>query len=66
MTEKTQDSADEVRAGKESMKIICLAGGPARLYFSILAKKANPSWDIAVIERNQSDSTLRVGRRLFR
>jgi len=43
------------------MKIICLGGGPAGLYFSILAKKANPSWDIAVIERNQSDSTFGWG-----
>jgi anthraniloyl-CoA monooxygenase len=54
-------SADGARAGKESMKIICLGGGPAGLYFSILAKKANPSWDIAVIERNQSDSTFGWG-----
>jgi anthraniloyl-CoA monooxygenase len=43
------------------MKIICLGGGPAGLYFSILAKKANPSWDITVIERNQSDSTFGWG-----
>src|ERR1700756_1265913 len=43
------------------MKIICLGGGPAGLYFSILAKKANPSWDIVVIERNQSDSTFGWG-----
>src|SRR4029453_1219005 len=56
-----QGSADGARAGKESMKIICLGGGPAGLYFSILAKKANPSWDIAVIERNQSDSTFGGG-----
>jgi anthraniloyl-CoA monooxygenase len=43
------------------MKIICLGGGPAGLYFSILAKKANPSWDITVLERNQSDSTFGWG-----
>ena len=43
------------------MKIVCLGGGPAGLYFSILAKKANPSWDITVIERNRADSTFGWG-----
>src|ERR1700731_2978250 len=43
------------------MKIVCLGGGPAGLYFSILAKKANPSWDITVIERNRPDSTFGWG-----
>ena len=33
------------------MKIVCLGAGPAGLYFSILAKKANPSWEITVVER---------------
>ena len=36
------------------MKIVCLGGGPAGLYFSILAKKANPSWDLTVVERNRA------------
>lgn len=43
------------------MRIACLGGGPAGLYFSILAKKANPSWDITVIERNHPDSTFGWG-----
>jgi anthraniloyl-CoA monooxygenase len=43
------------------MKIVCLGGGPAGLYFSTLAKKANPSWDITVIERNRPDSTFGWG-----
>jgi anthraniloyl-CoA monooxygenase len=43
------------------MKIVCLGGGPAGLYFSLLAKKANPLWDITVVERNQSDSTFGWG-----
>jgi len=43
------------------MKIVCLGGGPAGLYFSILAKKANPSWDITVVERNRPDSTFGWG-----
>ena len=43
------------------MKIVCLGGGPAGLYFSILAKKANSSWDITVIERNPPDATFGWG-----
>jgi anthraniloyl-CoA monooxygenase len=43
------------------MRIACLGGGPGGLYFSILAKKANPSWDITVIERNRPDSTFGWG-----
>lgn len=43
------------------MRIVCLGGGPAGLYFSILAKKANPRWDVTVVERNQADSTFGWG-----
>jgi anthraniloyl-CoA monooxygenase len=43
------------------MKIVSLGGGPAGLYFSILAKKANPSWHITVIERNRYDATFGWG-----
>ena len=43
------------------MRIACLGGGPAGLYFSILMKKANPACDITVIERNQADSTFGWG-----
>jgi anthraniloyl-CoA monooxygenase len=43
------------------MRIVCLGGGPAGLYFSILMKKANPASDITVIERNQPDSTFGWG-----
>lgn len=43
------------------MKIVCLGGGPAGLYFSILAKKANPSWELTVVERNRADSTFGWG-----
>ena len=43
------------------MKIVCLGGGPAGLYFSIIAKKADPSCDIAVIERNSPDNTFGWG-----
>jgi anthraniloyl-CoA monooxygenase len=43
------------------MRIVCLGGGPAGLYFSILMKKANPASDITVIERNHPDSTFGWG-----
>ncbi len=43
------------------MRVVCLGGGPAGLYFSILAKKADPSWDITVVERNRADSTFGWG-----
>jgi anthraniloyl-CoA monooxygenase len=43
------------------MKIACLGGGPAGLYFSILVKKTNPSWDVTVMERNQAESTFGWG-----
>ena len=49
------------RTRRAAMKIVCLGGGPAGLYFSILAKKANPSWDITVVERNRPDSTFGWG-----
>ncbi len=43
------------------MNIVCLGGGPAGLYFSILAKKANPDWDVTVVERNRPDNTFGWG-----
>jgi len=43
------------------MKILCLGGGPASLYFSILMKKQNPRHDITVIERGGRDSTWGFG-----
>ena len=43
------------------MRIVCLGGGPAGLYFAILMKKANPSHDITVIERNAADNTFGWG-----
>lgn len=43
------------------MRILCLGGGPASLYFAILMKKADPSHDITVIERGERDSTWGFG-----
>ncbi|MFM1847701.1 MAG: hypothetical protein RL417_1175 [Pseudomonadota bacterium] len=43
------------------MKIVCIGGGPAGLYFSLLLKKANPTHDITVVERNAEGSTFGWG-----
>jgi anthraniloyl-CoA monooxygenase len=43
------------------MRIACLGGGPAGLYFSILIKKAHPTWDVTVLERNRPDDTFGWG-----
>lgn len=45
----------------KGLKIVCLGGGPASLYFSILMKKQNPAHDITVIERGDRDSTWGFG-----
>jgi anthraniloyl-CoA monooxygenase len=42
-------------------KIAIIGGGPAGLYFSILAKKLDPSHDITVWERNAPDDTFGFG-----
>ncbi len=43
------------------MKIACIGGGPAGLYFAILMKKADPRHDIAVYERNRPYDTFGWG-----
>lgn len=43
------------------MKIVCVGGGPAGLYFAILMKLQDPRHDITVIERNKPDDTFGWG-----
>jgi anthraniloyl-CoA monooxygenase len=43
------------------MKIVCIGGGPAALYFGILMKKAQPRHEITVLERNQLEDTFGFG-----
>ena len=43
------------------MRIAILGGGPAGLYFAILAKQAWPGHDIAIYERNRADDTFGFG-----
>ena len=43
------------------MRIACIGGGPAGLYFAILLKKARPDAEIHVYERNKPDDTFGWG-----
>ena len=43
------------------MHILCLGGGPAGLYFSILMKLQNPATQVTVVERNQPFDTFGWG-----
>jgi anthraniloyl-CoA monooxygenase len=43
------------------VKIVGIGGGPAALYFAILMKKADPSHEITLLERNRLDDTFGFG-----
>ena len=43
------------------MRIVCVGGGPAGLYFSILMKLADPRHEVTVLERNRPDDTFGFG-----
>jgi len=43
------------------MKILCLGGGPAGLYFAISMKLRDPSHQVVVIERNRANDTFGWG-----
>jgi anthraniloyl-CoA monooxygenase len=43
------------------MKIVCLGGGPAGLYFAISMKLRDPAHEVVVIERNRADDTFGWG-----
>ncbi|HEY0101392.1 MAG TPA: FAD-dependent monooxygenase [Pyrinomonadaceae bacterium] len=43
------------------MKIVIIGGGPAGLYFALLMKKHEPSYEITVLERNAPDDTFGWG-----
>lgn len=43
------------------MKIVCIGGGPAGLYFSLLMKQQDAAHDITVVERNKPYDTFGWG-----
>ncbi len=43
------------------MKIVCIGGGPAGLYFTISMKLRDPSHEVLVVERNRPDDTFGWG-----
>ena len=43
------------------MRITCVGGGPAGLYFALLTKKAHPTSEVVVLERNRPLETFGFG-----
>jgi len=43
------------------MRVVCLGGGPAGLYFAISMKLRDPSHELVVVERNKPDDTFGWG-----
>ena len=43
------------------MKVHIIGGGPAGLYLGILMKRADPSHEVLVVERNRVDDTFGFG-----
>ncbi|HWO87572.1 MAG TPA: bifunctional salicylyl-CoA 5-hydroxylase/oxidoreductase [Gemmatimonadales bacterium] len=43
------------------LKVVCIGGGPAGLYFAALMKKADPRHEVVVLERNAADDTFGWG-----
>jgi anthraniloyl-CoA monooxygenase len=43
------------------MRVTCIGGGPAGLYFGILAKQRFPAWSIRILERNRPLDTFGWG-----
>lgn len=43
------------------MRVTCLGGGPAGLYFGILIKRRFPSWPVRILERNRPLDTFGWG-----
>ena len=43
------------------MRVVCLGGGPAGLYFAISMKLRNPLHEVTLLERNAADATFGWG-----
>ena len=49
------------RSNGTSMKVACIGGGPAGLYFAISMKLRDPAHEVRVVERNRPDDTFGWG-----
>src|SRR4051794_22231628 len=47
------------------MNIVCIGGGPAGVYFALLMKRAYPTYDVTVVERNKAYDTFGGGVGFF-
>jgi 2-polyprenyl-6-methoxyphenol hydroxylase-like FAD-dependent oxidoreductase len=47
--------------GREAVRVTCVGGGPAGLYFAILMKRRSPNHDVIVLERNPFGQTYGWG-----
>ena len=48
-------------ARDDRVRVTCIGGGPAGLYFAILAKRRFPAWRVRVLERNRPLDTFGWG-----
>src|SRR5258705_3286897 len=55
------DSAPHHRGTARQVRIVTIGGGPAALYFGILMKKADPSHEVTILERNRLEDTFGFG-----
>jgi len=61
VSERAADRARRREGTDKAMRIVCIGGGPAGLYFGILMKKGNPAHQVTVIERNRPYDTFGWG-----
>src|ERR1044072_6974345 len=54
-------SEQQLDRGGALMRIVCVGGGPAGLYFALLMKKQDPAHRIRVVERNRPYDTFGWG-----
>jgi anthraniloyl-CoA monooxygenase len=54
-------SSGSLTQGARDMRIICVGGGAAGLYFGLLMKKQNPAHKIVIVERNRPYDTFGWG-----
>src|SRR5688572_279354 len=57
----TVDRPGSIGGGFQTMRVACLGGGPAGLYFAISMKLRDPSHEVVVFERNHADDTFGWG-----